>query len=87
MSNRELTPLELELLDACRIGLNYIEAVCLNTPNPKKRRNYADAASKIRAAISKAEGDGRPSDCSGDTASCPDNEGHGCWCSDQFKGA
>ncbi|WP_369050479.1 hypothetical protein [Burkholderia gladioli] len=43
-----------ELVEAARIGLQYIEAVCFNTPNPKKRANYADAASKIRAALAKA---------------------------------
>ncbi|QTP32786.1 hypothetical protein B7759_01364 [Burkholderia glumae] len=43
-----------ELVEAAKIGLQYIEAVCFNTPNPKKRANYADAASKIRAALAKA---------------------------------
>lgn len=87
MSNRELTQLETDLLEACRLGLGFIEAVCFNTPNPKKRRDYADAASKIRAAIKKAESNGRPAECSGDPSSCPDNEGRGCWCSDHAREA
>lgn len=43
-----------ELVEACELGLHYIEAVCFNTPNPKKRENYARAASKLRAVIAKA---------------------------------
>ena len=46
-----------ELLGACETALGYIEAVCFNTPNPKKRKNYADCASILRAAISKATGE------------------------------
>lgn len=46
-----------ELLAVAEMALSYIEAVCFNTPNEKKRRNYADAASQIRAALSKARGE------------------------------
>ena len=46
-----------ELMEAAEMALSYIEAVCFNTPNEKKRRNYADAASKIRAALAKARGE------------------------------
>jgi hypothetical protein len=46
-----------ELLEASKIGLHYIEAVCFNATNPKKRENYARAASTIRAAIAKAIGE------------------------------
>ena len=45
-----------ELMEAAEMALSYIEAVCFNTPNEKKRRNYADAASKIRAARAKTRG-------------------------------
>lgn len=45
-----------DLLEACETSLRYIEAVCFNTPNPKKRKNYADCASILRAAIAKATG-------------------------------
>lgn len=45
-----------ELLAVAEMALSYIEAVCFNTPNEKKRRNYADAASQIRATLSKARG-------------------------------
>lgn len=44
-----------ELVEACELGLHYIEAVCFNTPNPKKRENYANAASKLRTVIAKAK--------------------------------
>lgn len=36
------------------------------------------AIRRLAAPIS--EGTGKPSDCSGDPACCPDNEGHGCYC-------
>ena len=45
-----------DLLEASETALSYIEAVCFNTPNPKKRKNYADCASILRAAIAKAKG-------------------------------
>lgn len=44
------------LLNACNVGLTYIEAMCFNTLNPAKRNNYADAATILRAAIAKADG-------------------------------
>lgn len=53
-ANAKLIAAAPDLVEAARIGLQYIEAVCFNTPNPKKRANYADAASKIRAALAKA---------------------------------
>jgi hypothetical protein len=53
-ANARLISAAPELLAAAQIALTYIEAVCFNTPNPKKRNNYADAASQIRAAIAKA---------------------------------
>jgi alkylhydroperoxidase family enzyme len=56
LANARLIAAAPELLAAAQIGLQYIEAVCFNTPNPKKRANYADAASIIRAAITKATG-------------------------------
>lgn len=46
-----------DLLTAAEIALTYIEAVCLNTTNTKKRNNYADAASIISSAIAKAKGE------------------------------
>lgn len=55
-ANARLIAAAPELLAACNIGLSYIEAVCANTPNQKKRANYADAASIIRAAIATATG-------------------------------
>lgn len=55
-ANAQLIIAARDLLEAAEIGLHYIEAVCFNTPNPKKRENYARAASKIRAAITKATG-------------------------------
>lgn len=45
-----------ELLQGCETALSYIEAVCFNTPNPKKQKNYADCAAILRAAIAKATG-------------------------------
>ncbi|NHC61657.1 hypothetical protein [Paenalcaligenes suwonensis] len=45
------------LLQACETALSYVEAVCFNTPNEKKRRNYADCAAKIRAAMGEDEGE------------------------------
>ncbi|WP_186056532.1 hypothetical protein [Burkholderia gladioli] len=54
IANAKLIAAAPELVEAAKIGLQYIEAVCFNTPNPKKRANYADAASKIRAALAKA---------------------------------
>lgn len=45
-----------DLLAACELGIRYLEAVCFNTRNPKQRKNYADAASLMRAAIAKATG-------------------------------
>jgi hypothetical protein len=56
-ANARLMAASPELLAAAHIALTYIEAVCFNTPNPKKRNNYADAASKIREAILKATED------------------------------
>jgi hypothetical protein len=53
-ANATLISAAPELLNAAQIGLKYIEAVCFNTANPKKRKNYADAASIIRQAIEKA---------------------------------
>ena len=44
-----------ELIEALKDALGFLEAVCFNTPNPKKRKDYADAASRSRAAIAKAE--------------------------------
>ena len=46
-----------KLLEALKDALGFLEAVCFNTPNPKKRKDYADAASRCRAAISKATGE------------------------------
>lgn len=43
-----------DLVKVCEISLQYIEAVCFNTENPKKRKNYAEAVRIIRAAILKA---------------------------------
>lgn len=43
-----------DLVKVCEISLQYIEAVCFNTENPKKRKNYAEAVKIIRAAILKA---------------------------------
>jgi hypothetical protein len=54
--NARLIAAAPELLEAAQIALTYIEAVCFNTPNAKKRNNYADSASIIRAAIAKATG-------------------------------
>lgn len=62
-ANARLIAAAPELLEAAEIALSYIEAVCFNTPNEKKRRNYADAASKIRAAIAKARGDDNQVEC------------------------
>lgn len=39
---------------------SYVDAVCFNTPDPKKRRNYAGCVSRIDAALCpepKAEGE------------------------------
>lgn len=55
-ANANLIAAAPELLTACHISLSYLEAVCFNTPNPKKRRNYADAAAILHAAIAKATG-------------------------------
>lgn len=43
-----------DLVKVCEISLQYIEAVCFNTENPKKRKNYMEAVRIIRAAILKA---------------------------------
>jgi hypothetical protein len=43
-----------DLVNACKVSLSYVEAVCFNTPNAKKRNNYADAAEIIRSALEKA---------------------------------
>jgi len=56
-SNAQLFLGAPELLAASETALGYIEAVCFNTPNPKKRKNYADCASILRAAIAKAKGE------------------------------
>ena len=45
--------LKAELLGGLSVALAYVSAVCYNTQNPKKRNNYADAASKIRATFDK----------------------------------
>lgn len=36
----------------------------------------------LDAAPSPGESNNKPTDCSGDPSSCPDNEGCGCYCSD-----
>lgn len=59
----QINAINAELLEASEMALSYIEAVCFNTPNEKKRRNYADAASKIRAALAKARGDDNQVEC------------------------
>lgn len=46
-----------DLLDALQIARNYVEAVYLNTPNPKKARNYSQCLEIIDAAINKATGE------------------------------
>lgn len=56
-ANKNLIAAAPELLQGCEIALSYIEAVCFNTPNPKKQKNYADCAAILRAAIGKATGD------------------------------
>lgn len=56
-ANANLIAAAPDLLEAAKTALGYIEAVCFNTNNAKKRNNYADAAREIRAAISKATGE------------------------------
>jgi len=56
-ANARLIAAAPDLLEKCEIALSYIEAVCFNTPNPKKRKNYADCAGQLRAAIAKATGE------------------------------
>lgn len=46
-----------DLLEALKDALGFLEAVCFNTPNPKKRKDYADAATRCRAAIAKVTGE------------------------------
>ena len=54
---RPVDQVNAKLLEALKDALGFLEAVCFNTPNPKKRKDYADAASRCRAAISKATGE------------------------------
>jgi len=56
-ANARLIAAAPDLLEKCEMALSYIEAVCFNTPNPKKRKNYADCAGQLRAAIAKATGE------------------------------
>lgn len=56
-ANARLITAAPKLLQGCEIALSYIEAVCFNTPNPKKQKNYADCAAILRDAIAKATGD------------------------------
>lgn len=44
-----------DMLNALEVAERYLDAVCFNTSNPKKRKNYADALSIVRAAIEKGQ--------------------------------
>lgn len=41
-----------------------------------------DGVPVFEISVRAVAADDRPTDCSGDPTSCPDNEGHGCYCSD-----
>ncbi len=56
VDNARLIAAAPDLLDALQISRNYVEAVYLNTPNPKKARNYSQCLDIIDAAIAKATG-------------------------------
>lgn len=45
-----------DMLAALQVAERYIDAVCANTPDKKKRRNYSEARGIVRAAIAKATG-------------------------------
>ena len=51
-----------------------------------RRETLKKISQRLTALITVVSGShAKPIDCSGDPASCPDNEGFGCWCSDQLK--
>jgi hypothetical protein len=58
-----------------KAAVRYIDSAGLTTA--------IDHAAEIR----KLADPERPRDCSRDPSSCPDNEGYGCWCSDQARAA
>jgi hypothetical protein len=53
-ANARLIAAAPDMADALKVAESYLEAICFNTQNPKKRNNYADALRIIRASLEKA---------------------------------
>jgi hypothetical protein len=61
---------------------NYLGALDAWDGSSKAERYTKRKEIALRSAIASLDQE-KPSDCSGDPASCPDNEGRGCYCSDK----
>ena len=78
---REPTPEMLAAVAGMEISVRVAEDDTAEYPVPED-----DCAEIYRAMLaagtSPGESNSKPTDCSGDPSSCPDNEGRGCYCSD-----